>query len=186
MLELPPACDGGDGASGLPSSTLTFDPLALLAPCVVPIVGFFATRLLKAGQPLQPSAPPVPSHLPPPGQVPFGIWSAGRKPDPQSLAELPFRSSSDASSCDCLFPEIAALGGRLRLVGREEFLALKYRPQALQMISPCVDRRHNGVRVVPQLLRTITVSFSAWSNRSDRVDKPAHLSIHIFGAFCFT
>ena len=30
----------------------------------------FATRLLYAGHPLHPSAPPVPLHLPPPGHVP--------------------------------------------------------------------------------------------------------------------
>lgn len=31
------------------------------------------TRLLKAGHPLQPSAPPVPLQRPPPGHVPVGI-----------------------------------------------------------------------------------------------------------------
>lgn len=31
------------------------------------------TRLLKAGQPLQPCWPPVPLHLPPPGHVPAAI-----------------------------------------------------------------------------------------------------------------
>lgn len=34
------------------------------------------TLLLKAGHPLHPSAPPVPLHLPPPGQVPEATWSA--------------------------------------------------------------------------------------------------------------
>jgi hypothetical protein len=34
------------------------------------------TRLLYAGQPLHPSAPPVPLHLPPPGQDPEAVWSA--------------------------------------------------------------------------------------------------------------
>ena len=31
------------------------------------------TRLLKAGQPLHPSAPPVPLQCPPPGHEPVGI-----------------------------------------------------------------------------------------------------------------
>ena len=43
-------------------------------------------------------------------------------------------------------------GGRLRLVGREVFRAFKYNPQALQIVEPTGDRRHRGVRVVPQLL----------------------------------
>lgn len=33
----------------------------------------FDTRLLNAGQPLQPCWPPVPLHLPPPGHVPAAI-----------------------------------------------------------------------------------------------------------------
>ena len=36
----------------------------------------FEMRLLYAGQPLHPSAPPVPLHLPPPGHDPVGVWSA--------------------------------------------------------------------------------------------------------------
>ncbi len=53
---------------------------------------------------------------------------------------------------DCRTPLAATVGGRLRLVGREAFLAFKYSPQALQMVSPCGDLRQSGVRVVPQLL----------------------------------
>lgn len=34
------------------------------------------TRLLYAGQPPHPSAPPVPLHFPPPGQLPDGVGSA--------------------------------------------------------------------------------------------------------------
>jgi hypothetical protein len=41
---------------------------------------------------------------------------------------------------------------RLRLVGRDWFLAFWYNPQALQIVSPAGDRRHKGVLVVPQLL----------------------------------
>ncbi len=33
----------------------------------------FETLLLNAGQPLQPSAPPVPLHRPPPGHDPVGV-----------------------------------------------------------------------------------------------------------------
>ncbi len=40
------------------------------------ILADFDMRLLKAGQPLQPSAPPVPLQCPPPGQVPDAVWSA--------------------------------------------------------------------------------------------------------------
>ena len=36
---------------------------------IFPFVNF-ATRLLNAGQPSQPSAPPAPLHMPPPGQLP--------------------------------------------------------------------------------------------------------------------
>jgi hypothetical protein len=39
-------------------------------------LAIFETLLLKAGQPLQPSAPPVPLHRPPPGHEPVGVWSA--------------------------------------------------------------------------------------------------------------
>lgn len=44
------------------------------------------------------------------------------------------------------------VGGRLRFVGRCEFRAFRYRPQALHMVAPWGDRLHSGVRVVPQLL----------------------------------
>lgn len=43
-------------------------------------------------------------------------------------------------------------GGLLRLVGRDIFRALWYKPQALQMVDPLGDRRQRGVCVVPQLL----------------------------------
>lgn len=36
----------------------------------------FETRLLKAGQPPHPDAPPVPLHFPPPGHEPPDVWSA--------------------------------------------------------------------------------------------------------------
>ena len=49
--------------------------------------------------------------------------------------------------------------GRLRLVGRAWFRALRYKPQALQMVSPAGERRHSGVLVVPQLLAFLLASF---------------------------
>lgn len=53
----------------------------LLADCGLDVLWHFSTlrlalletRLLYAGQPLQPSAPPVPLHLPPPGHDPDGV-----------------------------------------------------------------------------------------------------------------
>jgi hypothetical protein len=57
------------------------------------------------------------------------------------------------------------------LVGREAFLAFKYNPQALQMVSPCGDLRQRGVRVVPQLLP------SGQSGKRDKVHDSTHLQI---------
>ena len=39
-------------------------------------------------------------------------------------------------------------------LGRDVLRALRYNPQALQMVLPVGDRRQSGVRVVPQLLQT--------------------------------
>jgi len=38
------------------------------------------------------------------------------------------------------------------VVGLDMFRALRYKPQALQMVEPVGDRRQSGVCVVPQLL----------------------------------
>lgn len=46
---------------------------ACVLSCVDVKCALFDTLLLKAGQPLHPSAPPVPLHLPPPGQEPTGV-----------------------------------------------------------------------------------------------------------------
>lgn len=43
---------------------------------------------------------------------------------------------------------------RVRFVGRSAFLAFKYNPQALQIVEPEGDLRHNGVIFVPQFLKT--------------------------------
>lgn len=113
----------------------------------------FETRLLYAGQPLHPSAPPVPLHLPPPGHVPVGIWSAATYVAPGVLfgnsGTLDFGESLTGV---CRGLPATTLGGRLRFVGRAAFLAFKYNPHALQIVAPWGDLRQRGVRVVPQLL----------------------------------
>lgn len=43
-----------------------------LCPCLSETCALLDMRLLKAGHPLHPSAPPVPLHRPPPGHVPVG------------------------------------------------------------------------------------------------------------------
>lgn len=121
--------------------------------CMAPNWALLDTRLLYAGQPLQPSAPPVPLQRPPPGQVPVGVCSADTYVAPMILgvgldpdAELPLLGVGRGA------PEATTPGGFLRLVGRDVFLALRYSPQALHIVAPWGDRLHRGVRVVPQLL----------------------------------
>ena len=109
----------------------------------------FDRRLLKAGQPWQPSAPPVPLHRPPPGHVPVGVCSAETYVAPGTLA----RGFGAIETCWPGGLSWTTLGGFFRPMGREVFLALKYKPQALQIVAPCGDLLHRGVRVVPQLLR---------------------------------
>lgn len=46
--------------------------------------------------------------------------------------------------------------GRLRFVGRDALRALRYKPQALQIVAPVGERRQSGVRVVPQLLNDLS------------------------------
>lgn len=54
---------------------------------------------------------------------------------------------------------------RLRLVGRDWFLAFWYNPHALQMVSPAGDRRHSGVFVVPQLLAQLSANIREYSRQ---------------------
>lgn len=82
-------------------------------------------RLLKAGHPWQPSAPPVPLQRPPPGHVPFGIWEADMYAAPGVLGavfepdgDVPFTVEGCRED-----PETTMFGGFLRLVGRAAFLA---------------------------------------------------------------
>jgi hypothetical protein len=50
------------------------------------------------------------------------------------------------------WPAGTTLGGFFSVVGRDAFLAFRYKPQALQIVAPAGDLLHNGVLVVPQLL----------------------------------
>lgn len=108
--------------------------------------------LLYAGQPLHPTAPPVPLQRPPPGHVPRDICSG-----------FAFLAAADEleAACELLLAigdvlSVRALGtvvgGRFRFVGRAAFLAFKYSPQALQIVAPSGDLRQRGVRLVLQLL----------------------------------
>ena len=110
----------------------------------------FETRLLKAGQPLHPSAPPVPLQCPPPGHEPAGIWFA------DMYVDLPFCAAPSTVDGDTLLrssgvsisepgADIEVEGGLLRLVGRDVLRAFKYNPQALQIVDPVGDRRQSGV-----------------------------------------
>ena len=99
-------------------------------------LALFANRLLYAGQPLHPSAPPVPLQRPPPGQVPADIWSAVTKVAPAVLPRGCPQALGDVVSGFDFRPLASAFGGRFRVVGREVFLAFWYRPQALQMVAP--------------------------------------------------
>jgi hypothetical protein len=96
----------------------------------------FATLLLKAGQPLQPSAPPVPLHLPPPGQLPVGVWSAATYVAPAVGCDITPQVEGDVRCSTEFEPAGAVIGGRLRLVGREALRAFWYSPHALQMVAP--------------------------------------------------
>lgn len=110
----------------------------------------FETRLLKAGQPLQPSAPPVPLQCPPPGHEPVGIWFA------DIYVDLPFSPAPSAVEGDTLLrssgvsisepgADIEVDGGLLRFVGRDVLRAFRYNPHALQIVDPVGDRRQSGV-----------------------------------------
>ena len=71
-------------------------------------------------------------------------------------------------------------GGRFIFVGLDMFRALRYKPQALQMVEPAGDRRQSGVWVVPQLLSSLVsdVGFRAQLRRvygCDPLGSPAYL-----------
>ena len=89
----------------------------------------FEILLLYAGHPLQPVAPPVPLHWPPPGQVPVGAWLAA------IYVDLPACAGPSAMDGERLLwssppsksepgADTDADGGRLKLVGLDVFRAL--------------------------------------------------------------
>ena len=175
------SCDvSATAKSSLPAGSL----LARLADkCETMTCVVLETRLLNAGQPLQPSAPPVPLQCPPPGHEPEGIWFAG------TYVDLPFCTEPSAAVGDRLLwwsaASISEPGaetdvdeGRLRFVGREVLRAFKYSPHALQMVEPVGDRRQSGVLVVSQLLEGISSSGALDPPSSARnLDTlPAHLT----------
>lgn len=129
------------------------------------------TRLLYAGQPPHPSAPPVPLHRPPPGHEPDGVGSAATYLAAGALGNRGTWAFGDNLMGDCRGPLPGTVGGRFKLVGRDAFLAFKYKPQALQMVSPCGDLRQRGVRVVPQLLQ------SGQKGKRNKVVSSTHLQI---------
>lgn len=125
------------------------------------MAALLAILLLYAGQPLHPTAPPVPLQRPPPGHVPRGIaatascFAAADELDALAACELLLATDEGLSGCVLG----TVVGGRFRLVGRAAFLAFRYRPQALHMVAPCGDLRQSGVRLVPQLLcETVSAS----------------------------
>ena len=63
----------GEGASDGWSFCDCVNAVAGCLSCETVKFALFDTLLLKAGHPLQPSAPPVPLHRPPPGHEPTGV-----------------------------------------------------------------------------------------------------------------
>lgn len=93
-------------------------------PCLCSMLSF-ETRLLYAGQPLQPSAPPVPLQRPPPGQVPDGVFSAATYVAPATLGAVSWLEAPGFGGFARGGSAETTLGGFFRFVGRAEFLALK-------------------------------------------------------------
>lgn len=59
-----------------------------------------ATRLLNAGQPLQPACPPVPLQIPPPGQEPACTCAAGTYPAPGVFGRIALFSTGRFAGLD--------------------------------------------------------------------------------------
>lgn len=111
----------------------------------------FDTRLLYAGHPSQPSAPPAPLQLPPPGHEP-DVCSGVRYGKDEigfvlfvfaDTEWLRFRLGVSVATTEL---------GLLKWVGRGALRDFRYKPHALQMVVPVGDLLHSGVFVVPQLL----------------------------------
>lgn len=62
-------------------------------------------------------------------------------------------------------------GGRLRVVGLDALRALRYKPQALQIVAPIGERRQSGVRVVPQLLCGLSAQRQDWYFRGNIINQ---------------
>lgn len=108
-------------------------------------LALFAILLLYAGQPLHPSAPPVPLHRPPPGQLPLGVCSAVTYVAPLTLDEPDWAPFPADLSAALGVPLATILRGRFRFVGLAAFRAFRYKPHALHMVAPCGDLLHSGV-----------------------------------------
>ena len=98
------------------SADLQPDPWPFVLSCAL-----FDSRLLKAGQPLHPSAPPVPLHRPPPGHVPFGACSAAIYVAPG--APLDFGPGVEDFGGEARCSEDRLMPVRFSFVGRAVFLA---------------------------------------------------------------
>ena len=84
------------------------------------------TLLLNAGHPLQPSAPPVPLHRPPPGHDPTSVWSAATYVAPAAWLGCPDLAGEALCSGDrCPEGVVTTFGGRFKLVGLDAFRAFK-------------------------------------------------------------
>lgn len=98
--------------------------VAVAAACRMPRLALFDILLLNAGQPLQPSAPPVPLHFPPPGHVPEGVWSVTTHVPPEEPDPAEALAFGEIFTGVCRVSLATTLGGRFKLVGRSRCLAL--------------------------------------------------------------
>jgi len=96
-------------------------------------------RLLKAGHPPHPSAPPAPLHWPPPGHEP-GMCSGSRYgtvcglDDNGVAAVVGAAGTSAVVGCGLFCLGVAV--DRLKFVGRGALRVFWYRPHALQITFP--------------------------------------------------
>ncbi len=99
---------------------------------------------MKVGHPAQAEDPPVPSHLPSPGQVPGPVEvTTDRVVGPWSTV-LP---------CS---------------IGLEVPLAFSYKPHLLHIVSPAPFLLHNGVVSVPQFAQVVGEISADWSGEGYR------------------
>lgn len=115
----------GDGASDGTSLVEREDEGVL--SCAIAKFALLATRLLYAGHPLQPSAPPVPLQRPPPGHEPLVLCSAAIyvAVDGVYCAGEKVGDACCDVSCEVRCGEIEVVGARFRFVGLEALRAFK-------------------------------------------------------------